>query len=60
MPIKVEDKEVEGIEFYWHNEHQQALHEGLGCIGGKYGGTPSALRCLTSLYAAHKGTIEGK
>ena len=36
------------------------MHEGFGCIGGKNGGTTSALKCLTSLFQAHTGMVEGK
>ena len=50
-------KEVETAEFHWHGEHHISMHEGFGCIGGKNGGTPSALKCQTNLYAAHTGMI---
>ena len=36
------------------------MHEGFGCIGGKNGGTPNALKCLTSLFEAHTGHVQGK
>ena len=36
------------------------MHEGFGCIGGKNGGTPSALKCMTTLFKEYLITIEGK
>jgi D-alanyl-D-alanine carboxypeptidase len=59
-PKKYEDSEMETNEYYWHQEHHQVMHEGFGCIGGKNGGTPSALKCMTSLFEQQNVTIEGK
>ena len=36
------------------------MHEGFGCIGGKNGGTPSALKCMTTLFKEYIINIEGK
>ena len=35
------------------------MHSGLKCVGGKNGGTPSALKCMTSLFEQHKVDVEG-
>jgi len=44
------ENQIDSNEYYWHQEHHQVMHEGLGCIGGKNGGTPNALKCMTSLF----------
>ena len=53
-------KKVTTNEYYWHQEHHSVMHEGFGCLGGKNGGTPAALKCMTTLFKEYKITIEGK
>jgi hypothetical protein len=36
------------------------MHEGFACIGGKNGGTPTAHKCMTSMFKGHELVIEGR
>jgi hypothetical protein len=35
------------------------MHAGMKCVGGKNGGTPSALKCMTSLFEEHQIEVDG-